>query len=260
MATYIKDLKEDNGDITRPVTEAGAVLLSGGGDLETELAKYVTAENIASTSALTPPVTTNMIADNSITEAKIFNNAVSTDKVRDGAITTAKLADDAVGWKYLGCVHTDGTVSQFDFTLPGTYDNYKVLANAEMNNTTASGAWITLSVLNGTSLLTHNGYLEAVLNTSWSCTAQTSADYICQTTTYPYYSVLFEALCLRGRSAEYRQWMAKSVSGGGGSNCKTTRGNFHQSSGTEPTGFRLRTSSTYIRSGNIYVWGMNNPS
>lgn len=38
MATYIKDLKEDNGDITRPVTEAGAVLLSGGGDLETTLA------------------------------------------------------------------------------------------------------------------------------------------------------------------------------------------------------------------------------
>ena len=38
MATYIKDLVEDNGDITRPVTEAGAVLLSGGGDLETALA------------------------------------------------------------------------------------------------------------------------------------------------------------------------------------------------------------------------------
>lgn len=71
MATYIKDLKEDNGDITRPVTEAGAVLLSGGGDLETELAKYVTAENIASTSALTVPVTTNMIADGAVTTAKI---------------------------------------------------------------------------------------------------------------------------------------------------------------------------------------------
>lgn len=71
MATYIKDLKEDNGDITRPVTEAGAVLLSGGGDLETELTKYVTAENIASTSALTPPVQTNMIADGAVTSAKI---------------------------------------------------------------------------------------------------------------------------------------------------------------------------------------------
>ena len=71
MATYIKDLVEDNGDITRPVTEAGAVLLSGGGDLETELTKYVTAEDIATTSALTPPVQTNMIADGAVTGAKI---------------------------------------------------------------------------------------------------------------------------------------------------------------------------------------------
>lgn len=52
MATYIKDLVEDNGDITRPVTEAGAVLLSGGGDLETELTKYVTAEDIADIAAI----------------------------------------------------------------------------------------------------------------------------------------------------------------------------------------------------------------
>lgn len=37
MAEYIKTLKEDNGDITYPVTQAGAVLLSGGGDLETTL-------------------------------------------------------------------------------------------------------------------------------------------------------------------------------------------------------------------------------
>jgi hypothetical protein len=71
MATYIKTLKEDNGDITYPQTKAGAVLLTGGGDLETELAKYVTAEDIASTSALTPPVTTNMIANNAVTSAKI---------------------------------------------------------------------------------------------------------------------------------------------------------------------------------------------
>lgn len=37
MAEYIKTLKEDNGDITYPVTQAGAVLLTGGGDLETTL-------------------------------------------------------------------------------------------------------------------------------------------------------------------------------------------------------------------------------
>lgn len=71
MATYIKTLKEDNGDITYPQTKAGAVLLTNGSDLETEMAKYVTAEDIASTSALTPPVQTNMIANGAVTSDKI---------------------------------------------------------------------------------------------------------------------------------------------------------------------------------------------
>ena len=40
-------------------------------DLETELSQYVTAEDIASTSALTPPVQTNMIADGAVSNTKI---------------------------------------------------------------------------------------------------------------------------------------------------------------------------------------------
>lgn len=71
MATYIKTLKEDNDDIIYPQTKAGAVLLDNGSDLETELSQYVTAEDIASTSALTPPVQTNMIADGAVTSDKI---------------------------------------------------------------------------------------------------------------------------------------------------------------------------------------------
>ena len=71
MATYIKTLKEDNGDITYPQTKAGAVLLNNGSDLETELSQYVTAEDIASTSALTPPVQTKMIANGAVTSDKI---------------------------------------------------------------------------------------------------------------------------------------------------------------------------------------------
>ena len=81
MATYIKTLKEDNGDITYPQTKAGAVLLNNGSDLETELSQYVTAENIASTSALTPPVQTNMIANGAVTTGKIANKAVTSDKI-----------------------------------------------------------------------------------------------------------------------------------------------------------------------------------
>ena len=52
MATYIKTLKEDNGDITYPQTKAGAVLLNNGSDVETEMSKYVTAEEIASTAEI----------------------------------------------------------------------------------------------------------------------------------------------------------------------------------------------------------------
>ena len=81
MATYIKTLKEDNGDITYPQTKAGAVLLNNGSDLETELSQYVTAEDIASTSALTPPVQTNMIANGAVTTGKIANGAVTNTKV-----------------------------------------------------------------------------------------------------------------------------------------------------------------------------------
>ena len=77
MATYIKTLKEDNGDITYPQTKAGAVLLNNGSDLETELSQYVKAEDIASTSALTPPVQTNMIANGAVTSAKINWTTIS---------------------------------------------------------------------------------------------------------------------------------------------------------------------------------------
>lgn len=98
MATYIKTLKEDNGDITYPQTKAGAVLLNNGSDLETELSQYVTAEDIASTSALTPPVQTNMIADNAVTSDKIdwttlgYKHIRSSTEVSVGTSTTTLLS------------------------------------------------------------------------------------------------------------------------------------------------------------------------
>lgn len=77
MASYIKTLKEDNGDITYPQTLASAVFTSGGSDVETELTKYVTAEDIASTSALSPVVSTSMIQDEAVTAAKIDSDVLS---------------------------------------------------------------------------------------------------------------------------------------------------------------------------------------
>ena len=46
MATYIKTLKEDNGDITYPQTIGSAVLLSGGTDLETELSSKASTTSV----------------------------------------------------------------------------------------------------------------------------------------------------------------------------------------------------------------------
>lgn len=77
MASYIKTLKEDNGDITYPQTLASAVFTSGGSDVETELTKYVTAEDIASTSALSPVVSTSMIQDEAVTADKIDSDVLS---------------------------------------------------------------------------------------------------------------------------------------------------------------------------------------
>lgn len=81
MAEYIKTLKEDNGDITYPVTQAGAVLLSGGGDLETTLNAK------ASQTAVDGKID---IGD--VQSSDIVANAVTTAKIADRAVTTAKLA------------------------------------------------------------------------------------------------------------------------------------------------------------------------
>ena len=117
MATYIKTLKEDNGDITYPQTKAGAVLLNNGSDLETELSQYVTAEDIASTSALTPPVQTNMIADGAVTTGKIANNSVTSSKI-DWATFGNK-------WVYMTSTVSIGTstvtVMSITCSTPGTF-------------------------------------------------------------------------------------------------------------------------------------------
>lgn len=167
---------------------------------------------------------------------------------------------DAVGWRYLGCVHTETATNQLDFTLPAQYDNYKIIASSVITTNATNGAWQTLSPLNGSTLLNFSGFLEKVEGTNWSCEALTSKDYVSQNTTYPYFSVFHEVLSMRSMSSETRHYMTTSVSGGGSTNGRTTRGNFHGVASTEPTGFRLRMASNYIRSGSIYVWGMNNPA
>ena len=75
----INNIKQDKLKAGTNITISADNTISA--DLETELSQYVTAEDIASTSALTPPVQTNMIADGAVTTAKIANKAVTTDKI-----------------------------------------------------------------------------------------------------------------------------------------------------------------------------------
>lgn len=117
MATYIKTLKEDNGDITYPQTKAGAVLLNNGSDLETELSQYVTAEDIASTSALTPPVQTNMIADGAVTTGKIANKAVTSAKIDWTTFNESEWPAFTTATKNNN-VNSDGWYDQYSYTIP----------------------------------------------------------------------------------------------------------------------------------------------
>ena len=117
MATYIKTLKEDNGDITYPQTKAGAVLLNNGSDLETELSQHVTAEDIASTSALTPPVQTNMIANGAVTTAKIANKAVTSDKINWTTFDESEWPAFTTVTKNNN-VNSDGWYDQYSYTIP----------------------------------------------------------------------------------------------------------------------------------------------
>lgn len=146
MATYIKTLKEDNGDITYPQTKAGAVLLDNGSDLETELSQYVTAEDIASTSALTPPVQTNMIADGAVTSDKIDWTTIykaaaplsATLAVQANTETDVQSFTLPAGkWRVFWAVRGYGDYAQNDITYGGLKVNGDKVQNLAVNDATA---------------------------------------------------------------------------------------------------------------------------
>lgn len=154
--SYIKILKEANGDITYPQTLASAVHTSGGSDVETEMGKYVTAEEIASTSALTPPVQTNMIADEAVTSAKIdWSTVVHGTSPASGTINTSSGAS-------------------INVTIPTQANtNYKVIITE--TDSTGAWSWIAHRVINKTT----TGFTIDLYNNSgqWTATSMTF-DYL----------------------------------------------------------------------------------
>lgn len=105
MASYIKTLKEDNGDITYPQTLGSAVLLTGGADLETELAGKASAASVA-----------GKIDIGDVQSSDITTGAVTTAKIDDEAVTSAK-----VDWTTLVASNFDTVTTE---TLDG--DFYRV--------------------------------------------------------------------------------------------------------------------------------------
>lgn len=111
MAEYIKTLKEDNGDITYPVTQAGAVLLSGGGDLETTLNAK------ASQTAVNGKID---IGD--VQSTDIVSNAVTTAKIADESVTAAKLAPGIVTMQRTVLFTSSGTAA--NITVSQALNNF----------------------------------------------------------------------------------------------------------------------------------------
>lgn len=104
MATYIKTLKEDNGDTTYPQTVSDAVFV-GQNTLTTELAGYVTAEDYAVSDPVTPAIGTAMLQDGAVTADKIdFTDMVRSTQLTSQAFiasndTVLSLALPAGKWK-----------------------------------------------------------------------------------------------------------------------------------------------------------------
>ena len=149
MATYIKTLKEDNGDIVYPQTSTDAVYTSGGETLETRISKYVTAEDVATSVQSFGTVTSGMIDDDAITTAKIDDDAVTTAKINDGAVTNAKIANNTI---------TNSNVNFASFAVP------VYIGRADFNKRTYNNSYLALE--NKSDLYAATGVSSQLTNSS----------------------------------------------------------------------------------------------
>lgn len=161
MATYIKTLKEDNGDITYPQTVAGAVYTSQGSDVQTFITNSVTAENLAATSLLTPTATSSMISiDRTVVSAVLtsqtntsWSNTVSINKLTFGnmVIYCANNLDTGFGAstadpKNIMLTYPTSLSSIWGFTCNAAFDgNASAYLTYSASNGTRMDLWVNRS-------------------------------------------------------------------------------------------------------------------
>ena len=259
MATYIKTLKEDNGDITYPQTKASAVLLTNNSDLETELTKYVTAEDIASTSALTPPVQTNMIADGAVTAAKLDSNAVTTAKIADDAVTSAKmdwstLDGSELGWKYLGQTKLTAAGSTVTFIFPERYSNYKVYFAGELAS--GSNVWNDFRFYNGSTALALDYQVQDITGSTDYYGTSNGVTYAMNGNGSQYDTINMDLYTFKTASTQWRKFQGSVYIIG--SVFRTRHHSGRLTSSTEPDRVTVITGGTYGAGAVLKVWGSNN--
>ena len=260
MATYIKDLVEDNGDITRPVTEAGAVLLSGGGDLETTLASKADQTAVDNKISVGNGQSTD-IASNAVTTAKIAGSAVTTAKLADGAVTAAKLDPDATGWVYLGEQSLSADSDTLTYTLPAQYDNYKVVFYGAMDSTASDGCWIDFIMYNGSTAISVTHQVQLVQGTTWTSGTNAGVTYAINGQSNPYAGVTIKFESYRAGVNDWRSYTGSFASNNGvGSSIRTSIVNGRATSSTQPTAFAVKTYGTgnvFNTGATIRVWASN---
>ena len=193
MASYIKTLKEDNGDITYPQTKGSAVLLDGGSDLETVLAAKADASTVNQKITVGDVQSTDIVA-NAVTTAKIANGAVTSAKIADGAVTQDKIMG---GWKLIGEANGSGATN-LPIYLDKIYKTgtFKVIASGQCN---AEG-WVDLRAYSGTAVgdavLIHTSFAQvSFADTAVSGTGSSAdtANYIAAGTGRAYMAFSIEA-------------------------------------------------------------------
>ena len=259
MASYIKTLKEDNGDIIYPQTKGSAVLLDGGSDLESVLAGKADASTVNQKITVGDVQSTDIVA-NAVTTAKIANSAVTTAKIADSAVTSAKvdwskLDGSETGRKYLGQVKLASAAASLTFNLPAQYDNYKIVAAGEM--ATGSNATCQLQLLRSESAIPSAWCVLDVNGSSiFAGTRTADNNQFSMTTCNQYDTINMEMTSFKTASTQWRKYQGYQMRMGSAAVMRQYNGRFNST--TEPNQVRIWTSATFGVGAVIKVWASNN--